>query len=129
MRPPPWVVDDRGRVTGFKLPDGSIATNDDLIEESKVYAGCLCQDSRMMHVHAHTHNCTFTCVKNQKGALNSSESLKLQKAPLCRFHYYRVMKVPVKTDEGGFKERLVRRRGKALVHKNRVGGKQSCWCC
>ena len=59
-------------------------------------------------------------MKNQKGALNSSENLKLQKAPLCRFHYYRVMKVPLKTSDGKIVERLVRRRGKALVHEVRV---------
>ena len=41
----------------------------------------------------HSHDCTSTCVKNQKKKDAPEESLKVHKTPLCRIHFFRTLRL------------------------------------
>jgi len=93
MEAPPLQLGRRREVEAFLNPDGTRATLEQMIEESKTYGAALCHDARMLQVACHSHDCTFTCVKNQKTKDAPEESLKVHKTPLCRFHFFRTLRL------------------------------------
>ena len=93
MDPPPLQLGRGREVEAFLNPDGTRATLEQMIEESKTYGAALCHDARMLQVACHSHDCTFTCVKNQKKKDAPEESLKVHKTPLCRFHFFRTLRL------------------------------------
>ena len=72
----------------------------DISVHCKAYGAALCHDARMLQVACHSHDCTFTCVKNQKKKDAPEESLKVHKTPLCRFHFFRALRLAVETTVG-----------------------------
>ena len=115
----PLQLDRKRAVEAFLTPDGTPATQQQIIEESKTYGAALCHDARTLQVACHSHDCTFTCVKNQKKRDAACESLKVHKTPLCRFHFFRTLRLSVET-VSGWVIKAFRRRGKALVPEARV---------
>ena len=111
---PPWQ-EWKGRRQGIVEMEMAV----EMIEESKAYGAALCHDARMLQVACHSHDCTSTCVKNQKKKDAPEESLRVHKTPLCRFHFFRTLRLAVETT-GGWVTKAFRRRGKALVPEARV---------
>ena len=59
----PFLVDEAGQVIGFRMPDGTEATEEQIKADAAQYATCFARDARACHVQNHDHDCTSTCFK------------------------------------------------------------------
>ena len=114
-----FVVDDTGEVTNFRMPNGAIATDEQIQEDALAWATSFARDQRAGHVQNHDHDCTGTCVKYAKKKKDATElpqrsgaKVKGDAVPKCRFRFFRVLAFKVVDAV-----RYVMRRGKELVEK------------
>ena len=102
------------------MPDGCIATNEQLRDDSVAWATSFARDQRACHIQNHDHDCTGTCVKYQRKKQGSATELpvKVNKkikgagVPKCRFRFFRVIELWIDSVLVSFT-----RRGKELVKK------------
>ena len=108
----PMVLNSAGEVLYWRCPDGRAATAGDLLADAADYAEAYAKDARRLHVRNHTHECSATCLKNQKKKTNDfiSENLKKHKAPTCRFWFFHIVSILL-TANGRSQHKRIRRRG------------------
>ena len=112
----PWVLDDGGRVLGFKLPNGEVAAYDDILQDARTWATAFARDVRGVFCQNHDHNCVATCAKyaqKSEGDQQSGQKVKkLDPRSYCRFLFVRIVEMKLSD-----KIKKVLRRGKALLQK------------
>ena len=59
----PWIEEEDGRISGFRMPDGKEATAEDLERDAKEWAREFARGARSGMIQNHNHDCTDTCVK------------------------------------------------------------------
>lgn len=111
------VDDSTGEVHGFLLPDGSVASFQDLLEDAKTWSRSYANDVRSLHTQNHNHNCTATCVKYATAKQQSS--LAADKVPACRFFFFHIVEVEVEENGRKVTKRFMRR-GKQLVRNAHI---------
>ena len=111
----PWVFD---AATGelqhfFANLQGDVATDADFKRDAQNFEKNWARDVRFLHCHCHNHECSFTCIKNQKkkSKEQQAEQLKSQRAPPCRFDFFHVVILKIHID----RLTKIRRRGKEIV--------------
>ena len=104
-----YVTSATGLVTGFRKPDGSVASQPELQSEARRYSWNFATDSRFCHIFNHTHECKPTCFKNTEyvGPTNDKPASR----GACRFRFWRLVRVALQ---------WFRRMGKALVPEPKV---------
>ena len=85
-----FLVDDStGEVQGFLLPDGGVASFQDLLDDADKWSQSYANDVRSLHKKNHNHNCSATCVKY--ATEKQQNSLAVNKVPACRFFFFHVV--------------------------------------
>ena len=113
----PWVFDGATGELQHFLADrqGTVATRAKLLLDAKNFEKNWARDVRFLHHHCHNHECSFTCIKNQKNKSKEQKAnqLKSHRSPPCRFDFFHVVILKSLTD----KITKIRRRGKEIVDK------------
>ena len=124
-----WIADERNIITQCLKPDGTLATDLDMVHDGKLWSQRFGRDVRSLHTFNHDHNCTTTCFKYLKAKAKEAveKAAKLGKevvqkagdkaavlASACRFFFFRIMSFEV-VENGKKVIRRIRRKGKALV--------------
>ncbi len=124
----PWIEDEKGEISGFRLPHGSEASAEEVEQDARSWARAFARDARSCHAQNHDHDCTDTCVKyaaKQGKAAGvpepgGGEAAKTKATswtvPPCRFLFYCIL-VFIIFEGPREVVRRVLRRGKALVSK------------
>ena len=111
----PWVFDAATGELQHFLADlqGNVATDTDLLLDAQNFEKNWARDVRFLHHHCHNHECSFTCIKNQKNKSKEQQAnqLKSHRSPPCRFDFFHVVILKILTD----KLTKIRRRGKDIV--------------
>jgi len=123
----PWIADETGQISNFRLPDGNEASADDVEQDARIWARAFARDTRSCHTQNHDHDCTDTCVKyaTKQGKAagvpepgNGGDAAKVKVSswavPPCRFNFYGIISFVVKEGPREVVRRVLRR-GKALV--------------
>ena len=112
-----YAVEETGEITDFCMPNGDIATEEQIREDSVAWATSHARDQRAGHVQNHDHDCTGTCVKYQKKKKDaaqlperSGQKLKGAGVPKCRFRFFRYVLLMIDSVV-----KYVMRRGKDIV--------------
>ena len=73
----PWIEDQKGEISGFRLPDGREASAGDVEQDARNWARACGRDARSCFTQNHTHDCTDTRVKYgaQRRTLPALQSL------------------------------------------------------
>ena len=103
-----------GKVTGYYLPDGALASDKDILEDANRWAQSFANDVRTLHTQNHDHNCSATCIKYAKE--QQKDPLASHKVPPCRFYFFHVVVIEVE-EEGRTVTKRFLRRGKELVDR------------
>ena len=70
-----YAVEASGEVTGFCMPDGELASVEQVKDDCDAWKTSFARDQRDGFIQNHDHDCTGTCVKYQKiGMLQSFHS-------------------------------------------------------
>ena len=101
-----------GKVTGYYLPDNTLASQQDILEDAKRWAQSFANDVRTLHTQNHDHNCSATCIKYARE--QQKDPLASHKVPPCRFYFFHVVVIEVE-EEGRTVTKRFLRRGKELV--------------
>ena len=114
----PWEFDAFGSLRRFVTLQGETATASDFDEDARLFEAAFARDVRSLHGHNHNHDCTTTCIKYQKkkAAEELANLLSMNKAPPCRFLFFRKLILLLENDDGKERRLRIRRRGKELVH-------------
>ena len=109
-----WVKfdDTTGKVGCFLMPDGKVASPEQLSEDAKMWAHSYANDARSLHIQNHTHNCSATCIKY--AGEKQQTSLAADKVPACRFLFFHIVEVKMQENGREVTKRFLRR-GKELV--------------
>ena len=103
-----------GKVTGYYLPDGTLASEKDILEDANRWAQSFANDVRTLHTQNHDHNCSATCIKYAKE--QQKDPLASHKVPPCRFYFFHIVEISVEQDGRTVTKRFLRR-GKELVDR------------
>ena len=110
----PWVFNNTGELKHL-LADlqGNVATDEDKLLDAQNFEQNYARDVRFLHNHCHNHECSFTCIKNQKNKSKEQQAdqLKSHRTPPCRFDFFHVVILKILID----KLTKIRRRGKDIV--------------
>ena len=104
-----YITGQDGSVVGFRKPDGSMASEEDLRDDARRWSYNFAVDVRFCHTYSHAHECKPTCFKNsehKKASTHAAEGTKKAPNLACRFRFWRLILIGV---------HLFRRMGKALV--------------
>ena len=111
----PWVFDTATGELQHFLADlqGNVATDADFKSDAQNFEKNWARDVRFLHHHCHDHECSSTCIKNQKKKTKEqqAEQLKSHRAPPCRFDVFHIVLLKIHLD----KFTQIRRRGKEIV--------------
>ena len=111
-----YVVEPSGEVTGFHMPNGELASAEEIKEDCQAWKTSFARDQRANFIQNHDHECTATCIKyRQKKTATDLPQRANQKisgpgVPKCRFRFFRHVVLNI---AGAVK--YVIRRGKELV--------------
>jgi len=61
-----YEASPRGEITGLRLPTGAEANAQDLQADADAWATSFARDQRNCFIQNQSHDCTGTCIKNQK---------------------------------------------------------------
>ena len=99
----PWIEDEKGEISGVRLPDGREASAGDVEQDARNWARAFGRDARSCFIQNHTHDCTDTCVKyaakrgNAAGVPKPGEGeaaktkARSWTVPPCRFFFYTII--------------------------------------
>ena len=73
------------------MPDGVVASFQDLLEDTDKWSQSYANDVRSLHTQNHNHNCSATCVKYSTE--KQPNSLAADRVPACRFFFFHVVEV------------------------------------
>ena len=113
-----YAVGPDGEVTGFHMPNGELASAEQIKDDCEAWKTSFARDQRASFIQNHDHDCTGTCIKyQQKKSATELPQRAGQKiagpgVPKCRFRFFRHVALRVL---GIIK--YVIRRGKELVEK------------
>ena len=113
-----YAVEESGEVTGFCMPNGDLASAQQIKDDCEAWKTSFARDQRASFIQNHDHDCTGTCVKYEKKKsateLPQRAGQKIAGAgvPKCRFRFFRYVALLI----GGIVKYVVRR-GKDLVEK------------
>jgi hypothetical protein len=121
----PWEFDRAsGELKHFSTNlQGHLATEADFERDAKVFEECFARDVRFSHGRNHDHDCSGTCVKNQKKPTleQLSKLLRANRAPPCRFDFFHIVVLLIAANEGCEKKHTtIRRRGKQIVDEPHI---------
>ena len=111
-----YVVGPSGEVTDFRMPNGELASAEQIKEDGDAWKTSFARDQRASFIQNHDHDCTGTCIKYQrkKNATElpqrAGQKIAGPGVPKCRFRFFRVVALCI---AGAV--RYVIRRGKELV--------------
>ena len=123
----PWITDETGQISSFRLPNGDEASAEDLDQDAQRWARAFARDARSCHSQNHDHDCTDTCVKyaakqgkaaSARDQPSEGDAAKAKVSswtvPPCRFFFYTILSFIVHEGPREIVRRILRR-GKALV--------------
>ena len=97
-RPAPKLEDvcsfrNDGGFEHFTMPNGKMATTEDLIDDAMKWERAFSHDYRWLSDYNHNHACASTCVKKMKKATveDKRKAVKSNKAPPCRFWFLHIV--------------------------------------
>ena len=111
-----YVVGPSGEVTDFRMPNGELASAEQIKEDCDAWKTSFARDQRASFIQNHDHDCTGTCIKYQrkKNATElpqrAGQKIAGPGVPKCRFRFFRHVALRI---AGAV--RYVIRRGKELV--------------
>lgn len=97
---------------------GNVATPADFERDAQNFEKNWARDVRFLHHHCHNHECSFTCVKNQKNKSKEQQGnqIKSHRAPPCRFDFFHIVILKIHID----RLTKIRRRGKEIVNQPHI---------
>jgi len=115
-----YVIDTKGEVTAFRMPDGMQATPEQIQDDCRAWGTSFARDQRACFIQNHNHDCTGTCVKYEKKKTGNAteppqrcgQKLSGPGVPKCRFRFFRHVALSI----AGYIKYVIRR-GKDLVTK------------
>ncbi len=105
----PYILRDDDRVVGFRWPDGTEATEEQIAAEAGTWAKSFGHHTFGLQKVNHMHGCTTSCYKNVKKTKKAAKTNKVQR---CRFDFDRIVAL---VDSTTGKARRFLRKGKNLV--------------
>ena len=111
-----YVVGPSGEVTGFCMPNGELASAEEIKEDCEAWKRSFARDQRANFIQNHDHDCTGTCIKYQqkksatKLPQRAGQKIAGPGVPKCRFRFFRLVALNI---TGAVK--YVSRRGKELI--------------
>ena len=111
-----YVVGPSGEVTGFCMPNGELASAEEIKEDCEAWKTSFARDQRANFIQNHDHDCTGTCIKYQqkksatKLPQRAGQKISGPGVPKCRFRFFRLVALNI---AGAVK--YVSRRGKELI--------------
>ena len=113
-----YAVDPNGQVAGFYMPDGDLASAEQIKDDCEAWKTSFTRDQRANFIQNHDRDCTGTCVKYQKKKnatelpQRAGQKIAGPSVPKCRFRYFRYVALLI----AGMLKYVVRR-GKELVKR------------
>ena len=90
-----YTVAPSGEVTGFCMPNGELASAEQIKDDCEAWKTSFARDQRGSFIQNHDHDCTGTCVKYQKKKSatelpqHAGQKIAGPGVPKCRFRFFR----------------------------------------